>query len=49
MFPSTISKFCSEILNAKLGREDILKLAIGNDSQHQDRNDNSVRIVNSAT
>jgi hypothetical protein len=35
--------------NAKLGREDILKLAIGNDSQHQDSNDNSVRIVNFAT
>jgi hypothetical protein len=32
--------------NEKLGREDILKLTIGNDIQHQDRNDNSVRIVN---
>jgi hypothetical protein len=35
--------------NAKLGREDIFKPTVGNDSPHQDRNDNSVRIVNNAT
>ena len=35
--------------NAKLGREDISNLRVGNDSQHQDRNDNSVRIVHFAT
>jgi hypothetical protein len=32
--------------NAKLGREDIFKSAIGNGSVHQDSNDNDVRIVN---
>jgi hypothetical protein len=35
--------------NSKLGREDILKLTIGNDSLHQDSNDNGVSIVNFAT
>ena len=34
--------------NAKLAREDIFNLTIGNESQHQDRNDNRVRIVNFA-
>ena len=35
--------------NAKLGRDDIFKLTIGNESPHQDSNDNDVRIVNLAT
>jgi endonuclease/exonuclease/phosphatase family metal-dependent hydrolase len=35
--------------NEKLGREDIFKPAGGNESLHQDRNDNSVKIVNYAT
>jgi len=35
--------------NSKLGREDILKLTIGNDSLHQASNDNDVSIVNYAT
>jgi hypothetical protein len=35
--------------NAKLGREDIFKPTFGNESIHQDRNDNGVRIVNFAT
>jgi len=35
--------------NAKVGRENIFKLTIGNDSLHQDSNDNGVRIVNFAT
>ena len=35
--------------NAKLGREDIFKPTFGNESLHQDRNDNGVRIVNSVT
>jgi len=35
--------------NAKVGRENILKLTIGNDSLHQDSNDNGGRIVNFAT
>ena len=35
--------------NAKVGRENILKPTIGNDSLHQDSNDNIIRIVNFAT
>ena len=35
--------------NAKLGREDIFRLAIGNESLHQDGYDNGVRIVKFAT
>ena len=34
--------------NSKLGREDILKLTIGNDSLHQASNDNGVIIANYA-
>jgi hypothetical protein len=36
-------------LGAKVGREDILKLIIGNESLHEVSNDNGVRVVNSAT
>jgi hypothetical protein len=35
--------------NAKVGRENIFKPTTWNDSLHQDRNDNGVRIVNFAT
>jgi hypothetical protein len=35
--------------NAKLGGEDVFKSTIGNDSLHQDSNDNGVRMVNLAT
>ena len=35
--------------NAKVERENIFKLAIGNESLQQDSNDNRVRIVNFAT
>ena len=35
--------------NAKVGREGIFKPTTGNDSLHQDSNDNGVRIVNFAT
>ena len=35
--------------NAKVGRENIFKLTVGNESLHQDSNDNGVRIVNFAT
>ena len=35
--------------NAKVGREHIFKLAIGNWILHQDSNDNDVIIVNFAT
>ena len=32
-----------------MGRENIFKLTIGNESLHQDSNDNGVRLVNFAT
>ena len=35
--------------NAKVGRENILKPTIGQDSPHQDINDNGVKLVNFAT
>jgi len=35
--------------NARVGRENIFKPTIGNESLHQDSNDNGVRIVNFAT
>jgi hypothetical protein len=35
--------------NAKVGREDTFKPTIGNESLHQDSNDNGVRIVSFAT
>jgi hypothetical protein len=35
--------------NAKLGREDISKPTVGNESLHQDNQDNSVRKVNRVT
>jgi len=35
--------------NAKVGREKVFKLTIGNESLHQYSNDNGVRIVNFAT
>jgi hypothetical protein len=35
--------------NAKLGREDILKPAIGNECLHEISNDNGVRVVKFAT
>ena len=35
--------------NVKLGREDILKPTNGNESLHQDSNDNCVRRVECAT
>jgi hypothetical protein len=35
--------------NAKVGREDVFKLIIGNESLHEASNDNRVRVVNFAT
>jgi hypothetical protein len=37
------------ILKQKLGREDFFKPTIGNESLHEDSNDNGVRVVNFAT
>jgi hypothetical protein len=48
-FPKYHTKVLQEDLNAKLGREDIFKRTIGNESLHQDNNDNGVRAVNVAT
>jgi hypothetical protein len=36
-------------VNAKVGREDIFKPTIGNESIHEISNDNGVRLVNFAT
>jgi hypothetical protein len=36
-------------VNAKVGREDIFKSTIGNESLHEISNDNGVRVVNFAT
>jgi len=44
-FPKYPMKIILGDLNATLGGEDILKPAIGNDSLHEDSNDNGVRIV----
>jgi hypothetical protein len=35
--------------NAKVGREDIFKLTIGNESLHEISNDNGVTVVNITT
>jgi hypothetical protein len=35
--------------NAKVGRENIFKLTIGNESLHEINNDSGVRVVNFAT
>jgi hypothetical protein len=35
--------------NAKVGREDIFKPTIGNESSHEISNDNGVRVINFAT
>jgi exonuclease III len=35
--------------NAKVGREDIFKMTVGNESLHETNNDNGVRVVNFAT
>jgi len=35
--------------NAEVGKENIFKLTIGNESLHHDSSDNGVRIVNFAT
>jgi hypothetical protein len=35
--------------NAKVGREDIFKLVIGNESLHEASNDNGVIVINFAT
>ena len=48
-FPKYHTKILLGDFNAQLGREDIFKLMIGNESLHHDSNDNGVIIVNFAT
>jgi hypothetical protein len=48
-FPKYHMKFLLGNLSAKVGREDILKPTIGNESLHEMSNDNGIRVVNFAT
>jgi len=48
-FPRYRTKILLGDFNAKVGRVNIFKPTIGNESVHQDSNDNCVRIVNFAT
>ena len=47
--PSYNTKILIGDFNAKVGREDIFKPTIGNESAHHESNDNCVRTVNFAT
>jgi len=48
-FPKYHMKILLGDFNAKVGRENIFKLTIGNESLHQHSNDNGVRIVTFVT
>jgi exonuclease III len=48
-FPRYHMKILLGDFNAKVGREDIFKPIIGNESLHEASNDNGVRVVNFAT
>jgi hypothetical protein len=48
-FPRYHVKLLMGYFSAKVGREDIFKIIIGNESLHGARNDNGVRVVNFAT
>ena len=48
-FPKYDKKILLGDFNAKVGRENIFKPTIGNESLHQDNNYNGVRIVNFVT
>jgi exonuclease III len=48
-FPRYYMKILLGDFNAKVGREDIFKPIIGNESIHETSNDNGVRVVNFAT
>ena len=47
-FPKYHMKILLGDFNAKVGKENIFKQTIGNESLHQDSNDNGVRLVNFA-
>jgi hypothetical protein len=48
-FPRYHMKILLLYFNANVGREDIFKPIIGNESQHEGSNDNGVRVVNFAS
>jgi hypothetical protein len=48
-FPRYHMKIMLGDFNAKVGREDIFKPIIGNESLHEVSNDNGVRVVNFST
>jgi hypothetical protein len=48
-FPKYHMKILLQDLNAKLGRQDIFKLSVGNESLNQVIPGNSVRVVNLST
>jgi hypothetical protein len=48
-FPKYHKKIVLGDFNAKVGREDICKPTIGNESLHKISNDNRIRLVNFAT
>jgi len=48
-FPKYHTKVLLGECNVNVGRENILKPTIGQESLHQDSNDNGVRLVNFAT
>jgi hypothetical protein len=48
-FPTCHMKMMLEDFSAKVGREDIFKPTIGNESLHKIGNDNGVRVANFAT
>jgi endonuclease/exonuclease/phosphatase family metal-dependent hydrolase len=48
-FPRYYTKILLGDFNAKVGREDIFKPIIGNESLHEASNDNGFRVVNFAT
>jgi hypothetical protein len=48
-FPEYRTKFLLGDFTAKVGRGDIFKPTIGNESLHEISNDNGVRLVNFAT
>jgi exonuclease III len=48
-FPRYRMKILMGDFNAKVGREDIFKPIIGNESLHEASNDNNVRVINFAT
>ena len=45
-FPKHHMKILLRDFNAKVGRENIFEPTIGNESLHQDSNDNGLRIAN---